>query len=101
MKLIYNGTFDEYINQFSDRLKKWLAGSDGIYGTNDDRRAYLRLGMKFDRDGYFHRKETCLFACLETALNLNCDSAFSIEDSMFGFEFENYLDSTPSISSGI
>jgi hypothetical protein len=52
MKLIYNGTFDEYINQFSDRFKKWLAGPDGIYGTDDDRRAYLRLGMKFYTIGY-------------------------------------------------
>jgi hypothetical protein len=51
MKLINNGTFDEYINQFTDRLKKWLSGPDGIYGTYDDRRAYLRLGMKFDRIG--------------------------------------------------
>jgi hypothetical protein len=49
MKLVNNNTFDGYINQFSDRLKEWLAGPDGIYGNDDDRRAYLRLGMKFDR----------------------------------------------------
>ncbi len=47
-KLVSNGTYDPYINQFSDRLKKWLAGADGIYGNDDDRRAYLRLGMKSD-----------------------------------------------------
>jgi hypothetical protein len=46
IKLVNNNTFDTYINQFGDRLKKWLAGNDGIYGTSDDRRAYLRLGMK-------------------------------------------------------
>ena len=46
MKLINNNTFDDYINEFADRLKGWLAGNDGIYGNNDDRRAYLRLGMK-------------------------------------------------------
>ncbi len=44
IKLVNNNTFDIYLNQFSDRLKKWLAGNDSIYGTNDDRRAYLRLG---------------------------------------------------------
>jgi hypothetical protein len=49
IKLVNNNTFDEYINEFSDRLKKWLAGNDGIYGSNDDRRAYLRLGMKSER----------------------------------------------------
>lgn len=46
IKLVNNNTFDGYINEFSDRLKKWLAGNDEMYGTNDDRRAYLRLGMK-------------------------------------------------------
>ncbi|CAM2713807.1 unnamed protein product [Rotaria socialis] len=42
-KKINNNTFDPYINQFGDRLKKWLAGPDGIYGTYDDRRAFVRL----------------------------------------------------------
>ncbi len=46
IRLINNNTLDGYINQFGDRLKKWLAGPDGIYGTNDDRRVYLRLGNK-------------------------------------------------------
>ncbi len=54
IKLVNNNTFDGYINEFSDRLKKWLAGNDGIYGTDDDRRAYLRLGIKSER------KEECL-----------------------------------------
>jgi len=47
--LIHNNTFDTYINQFGDRLKTWLAGNDGIYGNGDDRRIYLRLGMKFEQ----------------------------------------------------
>jgi hypothetical protein len=47
IKLVNNGTYDLYINQFGDRLKAWLAGKDSIYGTDDDRRAYLRLGMKY------------------------------------------------------
>ena len=44
-KKINNNMYDPYINQFADRLKKWLAGSDGIYGTDDDRRAFMRLGI--------------------------------------------------------
>ena len=46
-KRINNNTYDPYINQFGDSLKKWLAGLDGIYGTNDDRRAFVRLGMTY------------------------------------------------------
>jgi hypothetical protein len=60
MKLVNNNTFDPYINQFGDRLKKWLAGPDGIYGNDDDRRAYLRLGMKFDGVVYSDRKKCSL-----------------------------------------
>jgi hypothetical protein len=48
MKLIHNHSYDTYINQFGDLLKIWLAGNDNILGSNDDRRAYLRLGMKFE-----------------------------------------------------
>ncbi|CAF1459401.1 unnamed protein product [Rotaria magnacalcarata] len=44
-KRINNNTFDPYINQFGDRLKKWLAGPDDIYGTYDDRRAFVRLAQ--------------------------------------------------------
>lgn len=47
IKFVNNNTFDTYINQFDDHLKKWLAGIDSIYGNNDDRRAYLRLGNIF------------------------------------------------------
>jgi hypothetical protein len=47
-KRINNNTYDPYINQFGDRLKKWLAGPDATYGTNDDRRAFVRLGMNFN-----------------------------------------------------
>jgi hypothetical protein len=83
-KLISNGTFDIYINEFSDRLKKWLAGPDGIYGTDDDRRAYLRLGMKFEKIGYSDRKNM-LFACHENALKSNYDLVI---------EFKNYVTSS-------
>jgi hypothetical protein len=56
MKFVRNGTYDSYINQFSDIVKKWLAGPDGIYGNDDDRRAYIRLGMTFDGIAYSERK---------------------------------------------
>jgi hypothetical protein len=46
IKLVYNNVYDTYINQFGNQLKTWLAGNDGIFGNNDDRRAYLRLGRK-------------------------------------------------------
>ncbi len=52
MKFVMNGTHDPYINYFADRLKQWLAGPDGIYGNDDDRRAYLRPGMKIDGAPY-------------------------------------------------
>ncbi len=51
-KLVNNHTFDMYINQFSDRLKIWLSGKDEIYGTNDDRRAYLRLAHEMNGNWY-------------------------------------------------
>ncbi|CAF1089650.1 unnamed protein product [Rotaria sp. Silwood1] len=56
MQLVRNNTYDTYINQFGDRLKLWLAGNDGVLGSNDDRRAYLRLGMMF-----IPKLVTCVF----------------------------------------
>jgi mannan endo-1,4-beta-mannosidase len=47
VKLVNNNTFDAYINEMGDHLKKWLSGNDGIYGNDDDRRLYLRFGRKF------------------------------------------------------
>jgi len=49
---VKNGTYDPYINYFADRLKQWLAGPDGIYGNDDDRRAYLRLGHEMNGNWY-------------------------------------------------
>ncbi len=48
IKLVNNNTFDSYLDEYSDRLKIWLAGNDSIYGNDDDRRIYIRLGMKFE-----------------------------------------------------
>ena len=52
IKAVNNNSHDAYLNQFGNRLKTWLAGNDGIFGNNDDRRAYLRLGMSY----YSHHK---------------------------------------------
>ncbi len=62
IKLVNNNTFDPYINQFSDRFKKWLTGNDGIYGTDDDRRAYLRLDMKFEMMSQMKSRFMSLFS---------------------------------------
>ena len=53
-KLVHNGTYDTYINQFGDRMKSWLAGNDGIYGNEDDRRLYLRFGKKTKQEKYLN-----------------------------------------------
>ncbi|HEY9691905.1 MAG TPA: hypothetical protein V6D15_06855 [Oculatellaceae cyanobacterium] len=50
--LIGSGQFDTYINNWADRLKTFLSGSDGVYNTNDDRRAYLRFAHEMNGDWY-------------------------------------------------
>jgi mannan endo-1,4-beta-mannosidase len=47
-----NGEYDVYFNAWADRLKVWLAGPDGVFGTSDDRRAYIRLGHEMNGDWY-------------------------------------------------
>lgn len=47
-KLIHNGSYDSYINEFGDRLKTWLAGNNGVYGNSDDRRLYLRFAHEMN-----------------------------------------------------
>lgn len=52
IKLVNNHTYDDYINDYSDRMKVWLAGRDGIYGNDDDRRVYIRLAHEMN--GYWY-----------------------------------------------
>ena len=47
-----NGEYDAYLNAWAARLKTYLSGTDGIYGTGDDRRAYIRLGHEMNGDWY-------------------------------------------------
>lgn len=46
------GQYDSYIGTWAGRLKTFLAGPDGVAGTGDDRRAYLRLGHEMNGDWY-------------------------------------------------
>ncbi|CAF1114026.1 unnamed protein product [Rotaria sp. Silwood1] len=52
MSLVRNNTYDAYIDQFGNRLKTWLAGNDGVLGSSDDRRAYLRLAHEMNGNWY-------------------------------------------------
>ena len=49
---IANGEFDTYIDSWGNQLHQFLAGSDGIYGTDDDRRAYIRLAHEANGNWY-------------------------------------------------
>lgn len=40
---IAKGLYDSYIEQFLAMLQLWVAGNDGLMGSSDDRRAYLRF----------------------------------------------------------
>jgi hypothetical protein len=50
--LAANGQYDTYVNTWAARLKSFLSGPDGVYGTADDRRAYLRLAHEMNGDWY-------------------------------------------------
>jgi len=47
-----NGQYDAYIKAWAVSMKKWLAGPDGVYGTGDDRRAYLRMPHEMNGNWY-------------------------------------------------
>lgn len=47
------GTRDEYIATFCNALRNWLSGSDGVYGTTDDRRLFLRFAP--EANGNWHQ----------------------------------------------
>ena len=49
---VASGQFDSYIATWGAKLKTFLSGKDGVYGTSDDRRAYLRVGHEMNGDWY-------------------------------------------------
>jgi beta-mannanase len=46
------GEYDAYLKTWAARLKTFLAGPDGILGTADDRRAYIRLAHEMNGNWY-------------------------------------------------
>lgn len=46
------GEHDAYVKQWATRLRRFLSGADGRFGTGDDRRVYLRLGHEMNGDWY-------------------------------------------------
>ncbi len=50
--LVAKGQYDAYIQTWSDRLKDFLKGPDGVYSNTDDRRIYLRLGHEMNGSWY-------------------------------------------------
>jgi len=46
------GRYDRYIETWADRLKIFLSGPDGVFGSRDDRRAYLRMAHEMNGDWY-------------------------------------------------
>lgn len=52
MKSVAASAYDSYVNDFGNRLKTWLAGNDGTYGSSDDRRIFLRFAHEMNGDWY-------------------------------------------------
>jgi beta-mannanase len=46
------GQYDAYVADWARRLRAFLNGPDGMPGTSDDRRAYLRLGHEMNGNWY-------------------------------------------------
>lgn len=49
---IADGEYDEYVKDWAEKLKVFLSGVDGNYGTADDRRAYINLGHEMNGNWY-------------------------------------------------
>jgi mannan endo-1,4-beta-mannosidase len=46
------GQYDAHVTNWAGRLKTFLSGPDGVFGTADDRRVYLRLGHEMNGNWY-------------------------------------------------
>jgi len=49
---IGKGQYDGYIANWAPRMKVYLSGPDGVFGTADDTRAYVRLGHEMNGNWY-------------------------------------------------
>jgi len=61
-EIIANGGYDDYLYIFAKRLKLFLAGPDGIFGTNDDRRVYVRFAHQMNGN-WFPWSPSCSWSC--------------------------------------
>lgn len=46
------GAYDAYVREWGIRLKTFLQGPDGVFGSGDDRRIYLRLAHEMNGNWY-------------------------------------------------
>ena len=49
---IAQGNYDTYIDAWALQLRQFVAGADGVYGSADDRRVYLRLAHEMNGNWY-------------------------------------------------
>jgi mannan endo-1,4-beta-mannosidase len=45
---IARGDYDSYLDSWANNLKVFLAGADGVFGSSDDRRVYIRLAHEMN-----------------------------------------------------
>ena len=48
IKNVAAGTYDSYVVSVASQIKSFLSGPDGVYGTSDDRRIYIRLAHEMN-----------------------------------------------------
>jgi len=71
--IIANGGYDDYLREFGIKLKKFLAGPDGIYGNKDDRRAYIRFAHQMNGN-WFPWAPNCAWSCEQTGQHISQSS---------------------------
>jgi hypothetical protein len=52
LKEVVEGKYDAFLDSWSGMLGVWLSGVDGIPGTGDDRRVYIRMGHEMNTNFY-------------------------------------------------
>lgn len=52
IKQFSTGQLDLYLTKVATEIKSYISGPDGIYGTGDDRRLYIRLGHEMNGNYY-------------------------------------------------
>ena len=52
MARVAKGEYDVYLKAWADRMKAFVSGPDGRLGTDDDRRAYIRLAHEMNGNWY-------------------------------------------------